>query len=160
MILCEAVLGSVNEEKWKAMDVDYVEIEWHEAFKRIHQKTTRQGREIGVRLGTEVLTKGLREGDILWQEGQELIAVRIPPCEVIVIDIDKDHREMAYKVCYEIGNKHAALMKGDTKLQFITPYNEPTLQFLKKLHGVQARKEVRKLDFDRAVSSTVSSHTH
>lgn len=160
MILCEAVLGSVNEDKFKEMTVDYVDIEWHEAFKRIHQKTTRQGREIGIRLGTEILTKGLREGDVLWQEGQEVIAVQIPACEVIVIDVDKAHREMAYKVCYEIGNKHAALIKGEEELQFITPYNEPTLQLLKKLHGVQARKKVRKLDFDRAVSSTVSSHTH
>lgn len=160
MILCEAVLGSVNEEKFKAMAADYVEIEWHEAFKRIHQKTTRQGRKIGIRLGSEILTKGLRDGDILWQEGRELIAVRIPPCEVIVIDVDKGHREMAYKVCYEIGNKHAALMNGGKEMQFITPYNEPTLQLLEKLHGVQARKEVRKLDFDRAVSSTVSGHTH
>lgn len=160
MILCETVFGSINDERFQAMKADYVEIEWYESFKRIHQKTTRQGREMGIRLGTDILMKGLREGDILWQEGQELIAVQIPPCEVIVIDIDNGHPEMAYKVCYEIGNKHAALMKGDKELQFITPYNEPTLQFLKKLHGVQVRKEVRKLDFDRAVSSTVSSHAH
>ena len=160
MILCETVLGSLNEKRFKTMTFDYIEIEWHEAFKRIHQKTSWNGRKVGIRLGTEILTRGLREGDVLWQDGQALIAVRVPPCEVIVIDINSNHPEMAYKVCYEIGNKHAALIKGDAELQFITPYNEPTLQLLQKLHGVDVAKQIRKLDFDRAISSTVSSHTH
>lgn len=160
MILCETVLGTLDDDKFKTMMADYLDIEWYEVFKRIHQKTSGNGREVGIRLGTEILTRGLREGDVLWQDGQELIAVRMPPCEVIVVDVDGGHPEMAYKVCYEIGNKHAALMRGDTGLQFITPYHEPTLQLLQKLHGVRADKQIRKLDFDRAISSTVSSHTH
>lgn len=160
MILCEAVLGSLKDESINAQAVDYVDIEWHEAFKRIHQKTSQKGREIGIRLGTEFLTKGLRDGDILWKQQQEVLAVRIPPCEVIVLDIDRHHPEMAYKVCYEIGNKHASLMMGEEKLQFITPYNEPTLQLMQKLHGVHAEKKMKKLNFDKAVSSSISSHTH
>mgnify|MGYP002783154772 CR=1 FL=1 len=160
MILCETVLGCLKDEYLETQEIDYVDIEWHEAFKRIHQKISQNGRKIGIRLGTEILTKGLREGDILWQEGQKVLVVRIPPCEVIAITIDKHHPETAYKVCYEIGNKHAALIRGEEEIQFITPYNEPTLQLLQKLHGVHAEKRVMKLDFDKAISSTVSSHTH
>lgn len=160
MILCEFIKGNLKEKEIAAQSVDYVDIEWYEAFKRIHKKTSRKGREIGIRLGTEILKRGLREGDILWQEGEEAVAVRIPPCEVIVIDIDRHHPEAAYKVCYEIGNKHAALMSGEGELQFITPYNEPTLQLMQKFCGVHAEKTVRKLDFNKAISSTVNSHTH
>lgn len=160
MILCETVLGCLKDEYLETQEIDYVDIEWHESFKRIHQKISQNGRKIGIRLGTEILTKGLREGDILWQEGQKVLVVRIPPCEVIAITIDKHHPETAYKVCYEIGNKHATLIRGEEEIQFITPYNEPTLQLLQKLHGVHAEKRVMKLDFDKAISSTVSSHTH
>ena len=116
--------------------------------------------EVGIRLDTDILTKGLRDGDVLYQGGDRIIVVEMPPCEVIVIDIDEHHPDMVAKVCYEIGNKHAALLRGDGPLQFITPYNEPTLMLLNKLHGVTAKKEVRKLDFDKSISSTVSSHTH
>ena len=162
MILCEPVLGNLSDEKFsgETYKIDYVEIEWHEAYKRIHQKMTQSRREIGVRLGTEILTKGLRQGDVLWQDGNEVIAVDVPPCEVIVIHVDAHHPKMAHKVCFEIGNKHGALMWGEEDNEFITPYNEPTFQLLAKLHGVTVEKAVRKLDFDRAISSTVSSHTH
>lgn len=160
MIVCESVIGNLKDRGFDGHEIDYVDIEWHEAYKRIHHKTSRKGREIGIRLGTEVLIKGMREGDVLWQDGSEAIAVRIPPCEVIVIDIDGRHPDMAYKVCYEIGNKHAALMRGEGKLQFITPYHEPTLLLMQELHGVSAKKAVRNLDFDKAISRTVSSHTH
>lgn len=160
MILCESIRGSLTDGTFANCEIDYVDIEWHEAYKRIHQKTSQKGKDVGIRLDSNILTKGLREGDVLWQEGQEVIAVRIPLCEVIVITIDGHHPEMAYKVCYEIGNKHAALLRGEDNLQFLTPYNEPTLALLQKLHGVQAERKIKKLDFDKAISSTVSSHTH
>lgn len=160
MIICEKVIGKITDEKFAGCQPDYVEIEWHEAYKRLHQKKTKSGMEIGIRLDTDILTKGLRDGDVLYQGGDRIIVVEMPPCEVIVIDIDQHHPDMVAKVCYEIGNKHAALLRGDGPLQFITLYNEPTLMLLNKLHGVTAKKEVRKLDFDKSISSTVSSHTH
>lgn len=160
MIICEQVLGNLSEERFQGATADYVEIEWHEAYKRIHQKATQGGREIGVRLGPDILVKGLRQGDVLWQEGNQVIAVDVPACEVIVIRVDAHHPHMAHKVCYEIGNKHAALLWGEAEGEFITPYNEPTLRLLEKLHGVSVRRDVQKLDFDRAISATVSSHTH
>ena len=86
MILCETVLGNFSDEKFcgETYKIDYVEIEWHEAYKRIHQKMTQSGREIGVRLGTEILTKGLRQGDVLWQDGNEVIAAERVMCSVHV----------------------------------------------------------------------------
>ena len=110
MILCEKILGSMANPAFADCQADYVEIEWHEAYKRLHQKMTRSGLEIGIRLDTDILTRGLREGDILWKDDNWVIAVTIPPCEAIVIDVDAAHPDMVAKVCYELGNKHAALL--------------------------------------------------
>ena len=38
---------------------------------------------------------------------------------------------------------------GETEMQFVTPYNEPTLQLLNKLHGVTACKKLVKFNFDK-----------
>ncbi len=46
MILCEKILGSMADPAFADCQADYVEIEWHEAYKRLHQKMTRSGLEI------------------------------------------------------------------------------------------------------------------
>ena len=58
MILCEKILGSMADPAFADCQADYVEIEWHEAYKRLHQKTTGSGLEIGIRLATDILTRG------------------------------------------------------------------------------------------------------
>ena len=55
MILCEKILGSMANPAFADCQADYVEIEWHEAYKRLHQKMTRSGLEIGIRLDTDIL---------------------------------------------------------------------------------------------------------
>ena len=72
--------------------------------------------------------------------------VNTPPCEVIRVSLTPGHEKMSAKVCYEIGNRHAPLFWGENDT-FITIYNEPMLVMLQKIHGVQAEKEVLKLDF-------------
>ncbi|MGI6109543.1 MAG: urease accessory protein UreE, partial [Eubacteriaceae bacterium] len=114
----------------------------------------------GIRLGDDVLKHGMKQDDVLYADADRVIAVNIPPCEVVVATVAEDHPHMKEKLCYEIGNRHAPLFWGPDDNTFITPYNEPMLLMLDKLHGVTARKESRKLDFDRAISSSVHSHTH
>ena len=59
-----------------------MDIDWDDAFKKIHKKTTDAGTELGIRMDDSVLTRGLQEGDILFEDADRVIAVRIPPCEV------------------------------------------------------------------------------
>ena len=159
-MICEKVLGNISENRYYGYHVDYVDIEWHEAFKKLHKKITSCGVEIGIRMGNDILLRGLRQGDVLWCEEDEIIAVNIPEAEMIVIDVQPDHPHMIPKVCYEIGNKHATLLYGETPYQFITPYNEPTYELLRKLHGVNVRKELQKMNFDKRISASVNAHTH
>lgn len=159
-MICENVLGNISEERFHGFHIDFVDIEWHEAFKKLHKKVTFGGAEIGIRLGNDILVRGLRQGDVLWCGEDEVIAVNIPEAEMIVVDVQPDHPQMIPKVCYEIGNRHAALLYGDTPYQFITPYNEPVFDMLGKLHGVSVRKEKQKMDFDKRISASVNAHTH
>lgn len=160
MIICEQISGNLKDRNIPEKDIDHVEIEWHEAYKRIHSKVSTKGREVGIRLGDFILTRGLRDGDILCEEDDYVLAVSIVPCEVIDITVEPDNQKMACKVCYEIGNRHGALLWGRNELNFITPYNEPVYAMLEKMHGISLKRDTIKLDFDRAISSTVSDHHH
>lgn len=159
-MICEKILGKLTDEEFSGKKVDYVDIHWDEAFKKLHRKTSQGGTEIGIRLDDSVLTRGLNQNDVLAVEGDTVYAVNIPPCEVIEVTVDEHHPNMIAKVCYEIGNRHAPLFWGDSERTFITPYNEPMRVMLEKLHGVSTEVKESSLDFDRRISASVHSHTH
>ena len=96
---------------------------------------------------------------VLYADDEKLVVVNTPPCEVIRVSLTPGHEKMSAKVCYEIGNRHAPLFWGENDT-FITIYNEPMLVMLQKIHGVQAEKEVLKLDFDRRISASIHNHHH
>lgn len=158
-MLCEQVLGKLEDIDVFGKTVEYVDIEWHEAFKRIHKKITDQGREVGIRMDDSILSRGLFQGDIIYQDETVIVAVNTPPCEIIEITLAPGHEKMAAKVCYEIGNRHAPLFWGENDT-FITIYNEPMLVMLSKIHGVTAEKKIAKLDFDRRISASIHNHHH
>lgn len=158
-MLCEQVLGKLEDLDVSGKTVEYVDIEWHEAFKKIHKKITDQGREVGIRMDDSILSRGLFQGDVIYQDETVIVAVNTPPCEIIEIALAPGHEKMAAKVCYEIGNRHAPLFWGE-KDTFITIYNEPMLVMLSKIHGVIAEKKIAKLDFDRRISASIHNHHH
>ena len=158
-MLCEQVLGKLEDLDVSGKTVEYVDIEWHEAFKKIHKKITDQGREVGIRMDDSILSRGLFQGDVIYQDETVIVAVNTPPCEIIEIALAPGHEKMAAKVCYEIGNRQAPLFWGE-KDTFITIYNEPMLVMLSKIHGVTAEKKIAKLDFDRRISASIHNHHH
>ena len=159
-MICEKLLGKVSDAEYCGKKIDYVDICWDEAFKKLHRKTSAGGVEIGIRLDDSILTRGLKQDDVLIAEGDTVYAVNIPPCRAIIIRIDAGHPHMTAKACYEIGNRHAPLFWGEEDGVFITPYNEPMRVMLEKLHGVETEIADVKLDFDRRISASVHSHTH
>ena len=159
-MLCEKILGRADQTDLSGRQLDYVNIEWVEAFKKIHKKVTDKGEEVGIRLDDTVLSRGLYEGDILYLDKERALVVHTPKCMVIRVKVDENHPHMAAKVCYEIGNRHAPLFYGEEENTFITPYNEPMYLMLEKLHGVTATKEIQRLDFDRRISAAVHNHHH
>ena len=158
-MLCEQILGKLEETDLSGRKLEYVDIEWHEAFKKIHRKVTDKGTEVGIRIDDSVLTRGLLQGDVIYRDENLVIAVNTPPCEIIQVSLMEGHEKMAAKVCYEIGNRHAPLFWGEEDT-FITIYNEPMMVMLSKIHGVTAVKKTEKLDFDRRISASVHNHHH
>ena len=158
-MLCEKILGKLEEMDVKGRRVEYVEIEWHEAFKKIHRKTSDQGTDVGIRMDDSVLARGLFQGDVIYADEEVVVAVSTPPCEVIEISLTEGHEMMAAKVCYEIGNRHAPLFWGENGT-YITIYDEPMMAMVSKIHGVRAEKKLMKLDFDKRISAAIHNHHH
>lgn len=91
-----------------------------------------EGREVGIRLDNDILTKGLNQDDVLGVDGDTVVAVNIPPCDVIVAKVAENHPHIVPKVCYEIGNRHATLFYGDTPLNILHPLTSLCLICLTK----------------------------
>ena len=100
-------------------ETETVDIEWHEAFKRIHKKNTDKGTEVGIRMDDSILSRGLYQDDVIYADDEKLVVVNTPPCEVIRVTLIPGHEKMSAKVCYEIGNRHAPLFWGENDT-FIT----------------------------------------
>lgn len=79
-MLCEKILGKLKSFDLTGKTVEYVDIEWHEAFKKIHRKTTDKGREVGIRLDDSVLTRGLFQDDVIYEDDGLVIAVNTRFC--------------------------------------------------------------------------------
>ena len=156
-MLVEKVIGNINDEQFKNRNVDYVDIEWHEAFKKLHKKTSQSGIEVGIKLDNDILTRGLRQGDVLAINEDNVIAVNIPKDKALVVKVDDTH--LVPKVCYEIGNRHATLFEGDNHNEFITIYSEPMKDMLEKL-GANVTIEDVQFDFNKSISSSINAHHH
>ena len=50
-MLCEQILGKLEEMDVSGRRVEYVEIQWHEAFKKIHRKITDQMHSFFLKCG-------------------------------------------------------------------------------------------------------------
>ncbi len=180
-MLCEEVLGNLADEQWAARvaagaDVDYVDVDWHEAFKKLHRKVSAGGRDVGVRLGDWVLTRGLSSGDVLGVDGgagaagekdtgagaggETIVAVRLLPTKCLVIDVAEDHPFMLARVGWEVGNTHTPLFFGDDPFQVLCEYTEPVERLLAGLHAVSVTVGERVLDPARRVSSSAHVHPH
>jgi urease accessory protein len=159
-MLCEKILGKVSDEQFAGLRVDYVDIEWHEAFSRLHRKTSSEGEDVGIRMENDVLKKGLNQDDVLYADSEKVIAVNIPPCEAIKATVRKDHPRQIAKLCYEVGNTHTTMFRGEDDFTFYTPYHEALMDKISQIHGVSAEKITTKFDFDKSLSSTINNHHH
>ena len=156
-MLVEKVIGNINDEQFKNSNIDYVDIEWHEAFKKLHRKTSQSGIEVGIKLDNDILTRGLRQGDVLAINEDNVIAVNIPKDKALVVKVDDTH--LVPKVCYEIGNRHATLFEVSSHNEFITIYSEPMKEMLEKI-GANVTVEEIQFDFNKSISSSINAHHH
>lgn len=129
--------------------VDVLELEWHEASKRILRRHTRGG----VEVAWQFLREGpaLTEGDVLYADAERLIVVEIRACEVLVIRPGSFFKMAA--ICYEIGNRHVPLFYEEGEL--LVPYELPLFRVLESA-GYAVAKAGRKLL--HPLKTTVAMH--
>lgn len=146
MIITKKIRKLSKEEN---LPSDIVWIHWYETNKRILHKQTVAGKNISLRFLNE--NPALQAGDVLYEDGKEMIVVDILAAEAIVIK-PSNMFEMA-SLCYEIGNKHLPLFYEEEIL--LVPYEKPLHQYLLAA-GYQITIEERKLQ--HALRTTVSPH--
>ena len=105
-MLCERILGNVEADPSLLSSPprrpDELEIRWWELDRRALRKTTTGGRDVRVLLP---LGQALADGDVLYDNGETLIVLRVIPEEVIVVR-PRDMAEMGI-VALVTGNLHA-----------------------------------------------------
>jgi urease accessory protein len=159
-MICEKILGKLTDDEFAGKKVDYVDFQWDEAFKKLHRKVSRGGVDVGVNMDDTVLTRGLLQDDVLAIEGDTVIAVNVEEAEAIKITVNEGDVATVAKVCYEIGNRHAPLFRGENEWTFLTPFNGPMLTMIDKIPGLSTDVVEEKFDFETRISTSVSSHTH
>ncbi len=148
-MIIEQKAGHINNTEAAGRQTDWLELEWFELHKRILRKHTRSGTEIVFRS----LDKDpeFTDGDILFADGDKIIAVRVLPCDAIVLK-PAGMFDMA-SACYEIGNKHAPLFYQDEEL--LVPFDMPLYRSLQSF-GFAVKQEQRQLI--QRLRTTVTPH--
>ncbi len=143
--------GHLNDSQVGGRMLDWLELEWHEAGKRILRKRTIGGRELSLKFLSE--NPKHSQGDILFQDKALIIAVRIQECRCLVIQ--PESMLQVASVCYEIGNKHLPLFYESDQL--LIPFEQPLLNLL-IAQGYKVTEEQRQLL--QPLSTSVVGHAH
>lgn len=122
-MIVKEIIGNIFSGDFQNDLIDYLEIEWFEATKRIQRLRTESGRDIAVKLLRE--GQRLRDGDVLIDDAEGLVVVKIRPCEAIIIQ-PQNMLEMG-TVCYEIGNKHMPLFIQNDEV--LMPFEMPMFRW-------------------------------
>ncbi|MDR7871046.1 MAG: urease accessory protein UreE [Tissierellaceae bacterium] len=151
------VKGSIKDKEFEGLSINYVDIPWYDSGKRIQKLITNKGNNIGIRLDSVNINRGLLQGDVLEVIDGEAIAINI--IEDKCIAVKANDLQTVAKVCYEIGNRHSPLFYSEDYSELILPYDKPIHEMLKKLE-VDASVKTMKIHRDRSISSVNTSHQH
>lgn len=146
-MLFEKILGNVEDlENKEHYHAEKIYLDSDDLLKRIIRVTSDHGNEHGISL-----EKGakLRDGDILYKEGHNLIIVKVNSEDVLIIR-PKDVTEMGY-IAHKLGNKHLpAQFEGET---MIVQYDYLVEDELKKEHidftreNIELKRAFRHVNF-------------
>lgn len=148
-MLIQKIIGHIDAFELGNRSIDLLQLQWFEAGKRILRRNTQSGKELAIKFLAE--HNGLKQGDIIYEDEQSIIAIEILPCECLVVK-PADMFEMA-SACYEIGNKHLPLYFEENCL--LVPFEMPLYKLL-TAQGYTVCIENRKLL--NPLKTTVAPH--
>ena len=164
-------LGNLNDPSYELLlrrelggvfEVDELLLDWDQADARLFVGVTELGRTVNARLDA---TDGerLADGDVLAidRTGAVPVAVvvRLRSAEVYLVEVDRMDPIALAHACWEIGNMHAPLFRGDSDEHAVRMYTpvQPVLgRMLRGIEGVRLSVVTRELDASRRFASSAA----
>ncbi len=164
-------LGNLNDPSYELLlrrelggifEIDELLLDWDQADARTLVGATELGRTVDVRLdgaGGERLA----DGDVLAVDCSGTlpvaVVVRLRSAEVYLVEVDRMDPIALAHACWEIGNMHAPLFRGDSDDHIVRMYTpmQPVLgRMLRGIEGVRLSVVTRELDAGRRFASSAA----
>ena len=170
-LVSTACLGNLNDPSYELLlrrelggvfETDELPLDWDQTDARAFVGVTELGRTIDVRLDA---TDGgrLADGDVLTIDRSGMVpvvvVVRLRSAEVYLVEVDRMDPIALAHACWEIGNMHAPLFRGDSDEHTVRMYTpaQPVLgRMLQGVEGVRLSTVTRELDADRRFASSAA----
>ena len=164
-------LGNLNDPSYELLlrrelggvfEVDELLLDWDQADARLFVGVTELGRTVNARLDA---TDGerLADGDVLAVDRTGTVpvavVVRLRSAEVYLVEVDRMDPIALAHACWEIGNMHAPLFRGDSDdhtVRMYTPVQPVLGRMLRGVEGVRLSVVTRELDADRRFASSAA----
>lgn len=164
-------LGNLNDPSCELLlrrklggvfEVDELLLDWDQADVCALVGVTELGRTVDVRLDA---TDGCRlvDGDVLAIDRSGMVpvavVVRLRSAEVYLVEVDRMDPIALAHACWEIGNMHAPLFRGDSDeytVRMYTPVQPVLGRMLRGVEGVRLSVVTRELDADRRFASSAA----
>ena len=158
-------LGNLNDPSYELLlrrelggvfEIDELVLDWDQADVRAFVGVTELGRTVDTRLDVV-------DGDVLAidRSGTVPVAVvvRLRSAEVYLVEVDRMDPIALAHVCWEIGNMHAPLFRGDSDEHTVRMYTplQPVLgRMLRGIEGARISIVSRELDAGRRFASSAA----
>ena len=164
-------LGNLNDPSYELLlrrelsgvfEVDELLLDWDQADARLFVGVTELGRTVNARLDA---TDGerLADGDVLAVDHTGTVpvavVVRLRSAEVYLVEVDRMDPIALAHACWEIGNMHAPLFRGDSDEHTVRMYTpvQPVLgRMLRGVEGARISIVSRELDAGRRFASSAA----
>lgn len=163
-------LGNLNDPSYELLlrrelggvfEVDELLLGWDQADARTFVGVTELGRTVDVRLASD--GGRLADGDVLAIDRLGMapvaVVVRLRSAEVYLVEVDRMDPIALAHACWEIGNMHAPLFRGDSDEHTVRMYTpvQPVLgRMLRGVEGVRLSVVTRELDASRRFASSAA----
>lgn len=164
-------LGNLNDPSYELLlrremggifEVDELLLDWDQADTRTFVGVTELGRTVNVRLDAADGER-LADGDVLAIDRTGtvpvVVVVRLRSAEVYLVEVDRMDPIALAHACWEIGNMHAPLFRGDSDEHTVRMYTpvQPVLgRMLRGIEGVWLSVVTRELDASRRFASSAA----
>lgn len=170
-LVSTACLGNLNDPSYELLlrrelggvfGVDELLLDWDQADARTFVGVTELGRTVDIRLGAADGDR-LADGDVLVIDRSGIVpmavVVRLRSAEVYLVEVDRMDPIALAHACWEIGNMHAPLFRGDSDEHTVRMYTpvQPVLgRMLRGVEGVWLSVVTHELDADRRFASSAA----